>query len=409
VLLDDPQTPESARSPAQNVTREQLIAADVLGMAGPDRALSAVMPCTVIAPGDMVDRILDRKKHPLWRGERTRMLVTMPADLALWQPYFDLYARDAQREPPDFAESVAYYLANREALEQGAEASWPARKLPGEVSPVQSAMHLYFRDKTAFMAEYQNSPLPLVPDGPGDLKPDAVAARLNRCPRYHVPPGCTRLTAFIDVQKDLLYYAVCGWTEGFGGAVLDYGAWPDQGRPYFALADANPTLSRATGIEEMRGALYAGLTALSARLLGREWPVQDSAGSALRPPQAGRGRLLLYDANLQKSFLAARLSQPLGSPGALLLFGDDAHLHRMLAEHCCAEQAIPTEGRGRKLEEWRVRPGRTENHLWDCCVGATVAASSLGLEAAGVPKPPPQTRQRSSYREQWQKAREGRR
>ena len=60
--------------------------------------------------------------------------VALPADLSLWEPYFALYAKDAQREPPDFAESVAYYRANREALERGAEASWPARKLPGEVS-----------------------------------------------------------------------------------------------------------------------------------------------------------------------------------------------------------------------------------------------------------------------------------
>jgi hypothetical protein len=35
VLLDDPQTHESAHSQTQNVTREQLVGADVLGMAGP--------------------------------------------------------------------------------------------------------------------------------------------------------------------------------------------------------------------------------------------------------------------------------------------------------------------------------------------------------------------------------------
>src|SRR5262249_3527758 len=101
VLLDDPQTAESARSPAQNAMREQLIAADVLGMAGPGRTISAVMPATVIAPGDMVDCLLDRQKHPLWRGERTRMLRSMPTDLDAWERYREVWARCALREPPD--------------------------------------------------------------------------------------------------------------------------------------------------------------------------------------------------------------------------------------------------------------------------------------------------------------------
>jgi hypothetical protein len=129
----------------------------------------------------------------------------------------------------------------------------------------------------------------------------------------------------------------------------------------------------------------------------------------LRPPQAGRGRLLLYDANMQKTFLQGRLSLPLGSPGALTLFGDDPAAHRMLAEHCCAEHSVPTEGRGRKLEEWRLRPGRSENHLFDAAVGNVACAASLGVEPAGVPKPPPPQRQRMTYREQQQRAREGRR
>jgi hypothetical protein len=64
--------------------RERLVGADVLGMAGPDKSISAVMPCTVIAPLDMADNLLDRSKHPLWRGERTSMLESMPADLAAW-------------------------------------------------------------------------------------------------------------------------------------------------------------------------------------------------------------------------------------------------------------------------------------------------------------------------------------
>jgi hypothetical protein len=41
---------------------------------------------------------------------------------------------------------------------------------------------------------------------------------------------------------------------------------------------------------------------------------------------------------------------------------------------------VATEGRGRKLEEWRVRADRSDNHWWDCLVGCAVAASVAGLQ-----------------------------
>lgn len=71
VVLDDPQTDESARSPSQCANREKILAGAVLGLAGPGVKIAGFLPCTVISPGDMADRILDRDKHPQWQGERT--------------------------------------------------------------------------------------------------------------------------------------------------------------------------------------------------------------------------------------------------------------------------------------------------------------------------------------------------
>lgn len=52
VILDDPQTDESARSLSQCQGRESILAGAVLGLAGPGRKISGIMPCTVIRPGD---------------------------------------------------------------------------------------------------------------------------------------------------------------------------------------------------------------------------------------------------------------------------------------------------------------------------------------------------------------------
>ena len=74
VIVDDPQTNESANSIEQCRKRVRVLAGDILGLAGPGQKISGLMPCTVIRPGDMADQILDRATHPEWNGERTKLL-----------------------------------------------------------------------------------------------------------------------------------------------------------------------------------------------------------------------------------------------------------------------------------------------------------------------------------------------
>jgi hypothetical protein len=441
VLLDDPQTAESARSRTQNVTREQLVSADVLGMAGPDRAIAAVMPCTVIAPGDFIDNVLDRSKHPLWRGERSGILQSLPTNLTAWDAYFEAYRRCALKEPPDFSESNAHYLAHRAALDEGAEATWADRLKAGEVSAVQHAMNLYCRDRRAFMAEYMNRPEPLPGLGAAeDLDAGEVAKKLNRVPRAAVPPEATRLTAFVDVGGQVLYYAVCAWAESFGGAVIDYGTCPGQSRTYFAAADARPSLADLYPRHDETARVYAGLKATVEAVAGR--PYRKADGTELRVelclvdsgwatetvyqfcrqtpfaatvmPSKGyaigaggnpmanwaskpgervgtnwrlsKARLLTFDPNWWKSFVVARLATPPGGAGSLMLFGESADAHRLFADHLVSEYRVRTHGRGRDVDEWKLRPDRPDNHWFDCLTGCAVAASVLGVKwsAAGA-------------------------
>jgi hypothetical protein len=446
VLLDDPQTPESSRSPTQNENRLRLISADVLGMAGPGKAIAAVMPCTVIERGDMVDQVLDRKRHPLWRGERSGMLRSMPTNLDKWREYFAVYAGCAQLEPPDFAASNEHYAANREALDAGAEASWEARKEDWEVSAIQSAMHLYFRDRRGFMAEYQNAPEAAdLGAGAKRLAPAAVAARLSGLARFTVPRECSRVTAMIDTSKAVLWYAAVAWDDQFGGSVVDYGCHPRQDRAVFAEADARPALGdEYPGGEQV--ALWAGLTALAAELFGRSFPregggelpverllidsgwetktvyrwVRQSAYRGMVYPSRGVARTLTkrplsewtrregeqvghhwrltpdvqervrsvqYDTDAWKSFVYERLSVPMGGRACLTLFGGaaDGHPpdHELIGHHCAAEYAHPEAVGGVRFDKWRELPGAHENHLWDVLVGCRRRGERAG---PGVPR-----------------------
>jgi hypothetical protein len=95
-------------------------------------------------------------------------------------------------------------------------------------------------------------------------------------------------------------------------------------------------------------------------------------------------RHVVFDSNYWKSFIHARLAVPMGDKGCLSLFGRNPDLHRLLAEHLSAEYRVRTEGRGRVVDEWKLRPEARENHWLDGIVGCAVAASVQGAVLPGT-------------------------
>ena len=451
VLLDDPQTDKSAASPSGNNTRESLITGAVLGMAGPDKPIAAVMPCTVIAPDDMIERILDRERHPMWRGEKTRMLRTMPTDMAAWEKYFETYRACAQLDPANYQASTAYYEAHRVALDAGAEASWSHRMYPGEVSAIQHAMNLYCRKPEAFFCEYQNDPRAALPDDGDNLDLDDVAERGSATPRGTVPLALPRLVSFIDVQGSILYWVVLAIADGYTCHVVDYGTWPDQRRQHFTYANARVLFEHAYPRMGEEAQLLHAMEDCTSFLLGKSWSregggaaeierlmidagwggttglvyqaCRESPHKARLMPSHGRGikaknapmdlwsratgdqvgtnwrirtaqrrggaRYCLYDTDFFKQMLMRRFRVARGDAGAITLFKGSANQHRMFAEHITAERSKPVESNGRRVHEFDPIPNR-DNHLLDCTVGCLVAASVIGVAMDGMSaqKPP---------------------
>lgn len=462
VIIDDPQTSESAGSLEQTRKRVRVLAGDILGLAGPGQKISGIMPCTIIRPGDMADIILNRNTHPDWNGEKTRMVYRFPTNMKLWEEYAEIRA-EALRTEGNFQKATEFYLANREAMDAGAEVSWEARFNHDEVSALQHAMNLKFQDEAAFMSEYQNDPLPDDTADDSLLSVDEICAKINGLARRRVPLKCDRLTMFVDVQKALLFYVVIAWAEDFTGAVIDYGSWPDQHRHEYSLADANPSIQTLFPKAGFEGALYAALSALTDECLGREWEREDGAvlkiekalidanwgqstdiiyqfcrqnvhagvllpshgryvGASSKPMTeyrkqpgdrlglnwmmpnvAGKRaiRHVIYDSNYWKSFIHARLAVPLGDKGSLSLYGRLPGIHQLFAEHLTAEYRVKTQGRGRWVDEWKLKPERSDNHWLDCTAGCAVCASMLGAtlpELLSTARPAPRPRIKLSDR-----------
>ena len=99
-------------------------------------------------------------------------------------------------------------------------------------------------------------------------------------------------------------------------------------------------------------------------------------------PSSRRRRLLRtvhIDTNYWRTFIHARLAVMPGDKGCLSLFGIKPAEHRLFADHVKAEYRVRTEGRGRKVDEWKLPPSKPDNHWFDCLVGCAVAASMLGV------------------------------
>lgn len=450
VILDDPQTDESARSPARIKKLMGILNGAILNLAGPGKKISGIMPCTVIYPDDMADRILDSNAHPAWQGERTKMVYRFPDNEEHWDQYARLRI-ESLKEGIGLKLATDYYREHRKEMDEGAQVSWPERFNEDELSAIQNAMNLKLHDEHAFYSEYQNEPMPDEEIDESDLTPDQIAGKLNGYQRGVCGDNTEHLTAFIDVQQKCLYYMVTAWEQEYTGQVIDYGTFPDQKMAYFILKDVRDSLAmryQGTGLE---GSLHAGLNELVNALMVKEWP--RSGGGVLRIqrclidanwgastdtvynfcrgsnyaaslyPSHGRGitaaavpfsdykkkkgdkvgfnwrvpnpagkraiNYVLYDTNFWKTFIYSRLAVAIGDKGNLSLWGNSDSKHRMVADHLVSEYRVRTEGRGRTVDEWKYKPLRQDNHFFDCIVGCAVGASIQGAALPGARKTGP--------------------
>ena len=73
-------------------------------------------------------------------------------------------------------------------------------------------------------------------------------------------------------------------------------------------------------------------------------------------------RHVIFDTNYWTNFVARRIITSLGDKGSVSLWGRSSEAHILLAEHLTAEYRAKTEGRGRRVEEWKMRPEAHDNH-----------------------------------------------
>jgi len=333
------------------------------------------------------------------------------------------------------------YREHRAEADAGAEVSWEHCYSPGtELSAIQHAYNIYIDDgPDVFSTECQNEPV-VRADEAERLTAAMVRTRVNGLARYAMPRDVEYLTAFVDVQDACLYYLVAGWSADFTGVVVDYGTFPDQQRRSFLLRDVGRTLAGLFPGQPPESQWFGGLNLLLEQITARAWVRADGTpmpvgkvmidanygkstktvkqvcalprwssvvtaahGTAitasgipmgqwkhapgerhgrnwvLRPDKEAIGlRHATYDGNYWKSFVHDGLRLGFPATRSISFWGESDREHEMLADHLTAEIPVETEGRGRKVMEWKTIPSKPDNHFLDCLVGSAVAASILG-------------------------------
>lgn len=347
VIVDDPQTDESASTPLQVSKRLDILKRSILKLAGHNRQIACVVNATVISRDDMIEQLLDPKRNPTWQGERIKM-VRKWADThdTLWMNDYARLRTTFNRDDPDDqrrakAAANELYAQRRTEMDAGCVVSWEhCYDRESEASAIQHAYNLLIDDGAdIFATECQNEPRVNAQVDAVRLSAGEIITRLNGFKRFEFPREVEHLSCFIDVQDAALYYAVCGWAPDFTGYVLDYGAWPEQLRRYYRLSDISPTLATAfPGPQETQW--YEGLRTLCESLTGRQWTRADGVAMKL-------GRIII-DANYGVSTrVVKRFCQV--SPWSQIL--------------------TPAHGRGVRagdvpMNHYPVKPGERRGHNW---------------------------------------------
>lgn len=232
VLIDDPETRESAASPHQIAIRAQSIDRDIAGLAGPQKRIARVMLCTIQNRYCLAYQYTNPKAKSSWSGKRFRMLDEFPENTSMWEEYI-VRRHECQRNgDKEGREATEFYIENREAMDEGAKVSNPQRLDATEMEDgwqieVSALQHCYniIADygMESFLSECQNDPSEETGPEKMNITASKVGSRMSGLEQGEWHPEHDVVTIGIDLGKYLCHWVMIGWQPDCIGNVVDYG------------------------------------------------------------------------------------------------------------------------------------------------------------------------------------------
>lgn len=232
---------------------------------------------------------------------------------------------------------------------------------------------------------------------------ETIAKRAVATPPGVVPKGCVVLTAGVDVQEDVLYYAIRAHAVGERSVTIAYGrvkTFEDLDevlfRSAFPLEDSNKVLPVALACidsqyrqdEVYRFCAVRPHVARPLKCWDRR-AVPFSA-SKIERDWLGKARGVLQLWNLDVNYFKTKLNTMIHTElGTDRSWGVHGQVEEEFCQQMSAEHMIKIRRRGtvNVTTGWVKKPTAGGNHWWDCEVYNTAAADMLGVYAMKPTEP----------------------
>jgi hypothetical protein len=397
---------------AETESRERLLNADVLGLAGHDVEIAALYCGTIIADDDLTSRIL---ANPAWRGKKWKMVESWGSQ-EQWKEFDSAWRLEASGEAASGTAAEVYKRIKPNL--KGAKVLDPYLYGKGEIDALHHARCKFLSvGEVAFASEYQNTPLQLSVGVDYSLHLSQVLKKANGLARYELPPDSVKCVCGLDVNKYAVSYCVAAFTPSGSCSVIDYGWYtPQKNAPIYTNSEnAENKITEAVGaaLDSLYNAKYGD--ALDLVAVDSGWAAQ-AVGNAIEaarkrykgkriyaskgwssdryePPRNRKlilsrgqecdlrkvfpsGYLLHFNSTFwniraQKSFLLAD-----GTDGETTLFGTKQQ-HRPFAEQIVSQELtrLSQNKQGRTVAQWKISG---KNEMLDC-LSICLMLNTLGL------------------------------
>jgi len=235
-IFDDVQTDEEAEQPkvAEKIVR--VLKKSVLRASGHNKRMAAIMSCTPIAPGDVSHHFL--LNEPGWNRVVYQMLKSRSNNEDMWLGEYAKILTDFNKEVPGSQEKAAlraleYYKANRDKMDEGAEASWEwcyeyDDEPQLEISAIQHAYNIMIIEgMDVFESECQCNVIHTqTAENITIASIQRIAKNQSVRERGYCQQGSRHIVTHIDVGFDYLTYVTMSSPPQFMGEIIDYGTYP---------------------------------------------------------------------------------------------------------------------------------------------------------------------------------------
>ena len=285
-LIDDPQTFDDAKSETNVKTIIGRIKRDAMRGGKHTQRARAIMSITPVCPGDVAWHF-ENNEHS-WDIIKYKMIEKFPDEHKWWmEEYAKVYLnydRSIRGDRTRAAlEAKQLVEDNYERVHYGSEVTWDHaygydEDPQTEISAVQHAYNIILDDGIEdFEYECQcNTEYGTYEEGEQIHCPaSAIAAKTLPYRRTQIPQETSKLVAHIDVNKNILSYAVVCSPSIMQPHICDYGTYPKQPGLWskrnltVALSTLHPTH------KDYRDVLYHAVKALIAQLAEREFRRED--------------------------------------------------------------------------------------------------------------------------------------